>query len=592
MGDMKSAHESQRLLRMPGWALIVVVVVALWFVTTHFIHVFTEVINWDEFAMLERAERTWRFGKVIGDGRPGLISIALMPFVSNCVDAARSVVNARILWQGITLGYLVGVYFLVRRWFSFAGRPDEGKAEGLLSVALLAFLPAFVTWSVQVRSDQAALAALTWAGVLLMSVGPLSAVASGSLIAVGLLCTQKSLYVLGICGVLFATAVAARLQLTPDRSRAIVKECFGRLSLVALSAAMVVAIYVLVVPEATNVTDRSMILGALDTMQYSRRSQGFRIYTVHLDRLIVHWALFVALVFSTIRALRNPDRFDSPLVACSWLLLLLGFIVILVHGSSFPYFLMTAGLFPALALGMTAGQTIGRLGQSAWPAVAALLVMSALQSARESLEMFYDTQWEQRETLRLTFDTPLRSRRGYQMEGALLCTHDPQPFPIMFSPNIWQRFYGSPASAQNEQDFMREFRERPVTYIVESYRLVQLPEKVRAFLSAHYIWYARSLYIAGYNIDGSVSPRTVDVIVPGKYRWDADPEFVGSTLLVGGRLLGSGDTVELDTGVHEVATAGKSMRGQLILADLPRPQRDGYAAFYHHRQIAQLGGYR
>ncbi len=149
------------LPRMPWWVAGVLLLVAGWFLTTHYLHVFSEVINWDEFAILERAERSVRFGKVIGDGRPGLITIVLMPFVKGCIDATRSVVEARLLWQGITVAYLFGVYCLVRRWFAHAGRPQEGNAPALLAVALLAFLPAFVVWSVQVRTDQGAMTVST-----------------------------------------------------------------------------------------------------------------------------------------------------------------------------------------------------------------------------------------------------------------------------------------------------------------------------------------------------------------------------------------------------------------------------------------------
>ena len=141
---------------MPRWAIAVVMMVGAWFLATHLLHAFTEAINWDEFALLERADRKLRLGDFAGGGRPGLVTTALMPFVSDCIDSVRSVVHARLLWQLMTLAYLVGVYFLVRRWFVHAGRTHEGQMQGLLAVALLAFLPAFVTWSVQVRTDQPA----------------------------------------------------------------------------------------------------------------------------------------------------------------------------------------------------------------------------------------------------------------------------------------------------------------------------------------------------------------------------------------------------------------------------------------------------
>jgi hypothetical protein len=157
------------LQTVPQWAMALLVIVASWFLTTHNLHVYSEVVNWDEFAVLERAERSLRFGQIIDDGRPGLVSVILMPFVRECMDANWRVVNARIFWQLFTLTYLIGVYYLVRQWFHFCGRRDDGTPQGLLAVALLAFLPAFVVRSVQMRTDQVMLAFTTWAGVLPIS---------------------------------------------------------------------------------------------------------------------------------------------------------------------------------------------------------------------------------------------------------------------------------------------------------------------------------------------------------------------------------------------------------------------------------------
>lgn len=578
------------LPRMPWWVAGVLLLVAGWFLTTHYLHVFSEVINWDEFAILERAERSVRFGKVIGDGRPGLITIVLMPFVKGCIDATRSVVEARLLWQGITVAYLFGVYCLVRRWFAHAGRPQEGNAPALLAVALLAFLPAFVVWSVQVRTDQAALAATVWAGVLLLSTGYLQAALAGALIAIGLLCTQKGIYTVALVGVLFATATLARAWPLHDRSREELQRAAKRLGVVAIAAVGVIALYYQLVPDVKRLASGDMVMSSLETMRFSRKSQGYRIYTVHMMRLIVHWVLFAVLVAWSGRALWNRDRAELPLIATCWLALVLGLAVIVVHGSAFPYFIMTAGLFPALALSMAAGRPLATTGRSAWPIIAALVVMSAMQSLWESVEMLSDTQREQRETLRLVYDSPLKDRRGYHVEGALLCMRDPDPLPTMFSPGIWQRFYGSPQAMQNRTAWIEEFRSRPVAYIVESYRLAQFPPELRTFFARHYIWYARSLYIAGYNVISGTGPREVDVIVPGRYRWDADVTSPRATLTIGETILRSGDTIPLGVGTYTAQVPETDGRGQLILDDLPRPTRDGYPFFYHRRQIGQLGG--
>jgi hypothetical protein len=221
-----------------------------------------------------------------------------------------------------------------------------------------------------------------------------------------------------------------------------------------------------------------------------------------------------------------------------------------------------------------------------------MVVLCAAQSARESVEMLADTQQEQHDTLRLVTDSPLKVRRGYHLEGALLCMHDPDPFPVFFSPGIYQRFYASPSAAKNRADFIAEFRKRPVAYVVETYRLAQFPDDIREFLSSHYIWYAHSLYVAGYNFDAEAGQRTIDVIVGGKYRWDADPTSPAARLVIGTHTASPGEVLPLPVGMLHARIEGEAGRGQLILADLPRPTRTGYPFFYLHRQLDQLGGFR
>lgn len=573
---------------MPLWVAAIIVAVAAWFLTTHYLHIFSEVINWDEFAMLERAERSLRFGTVIGSGRPGLVTIAVMPFVEGCIDAARSVVEARQFWMAITVAYLVGVYVLVRRWFVHAGRSNEGHVQGLIAVAALAFLPAFVVWSVQVRSDQPALAAVAWGGALLLGTRCWQAVAAGVMFAVGLLCTQKGLYTIALVGGMYATATAARAFREGGSLSGELGVAAKHLACCALAGIVVIGIYFIFVPDVARLASESTIGSSLEVMRMSRSGQGYRIYTVHANRLIVHWALFAVLVAWTVTVLWKRDKPELFPIATSWLSLVLGLLVILFHGSSFPYFIMTAGLFPAVALAMPVGRPLAMSGRWAWALVALLVVCSAAQSAREAVQMLYDTQWEQRETLRLVYDSPLRERRGYQTEGALLCMRDPEPMPVMFSPGIFKRFRASPEAMQNRADWIEEFRNRPIAYIVDSYRLGQFPDEIREFWSTHYLWYARSLYVAGFDVAGTTE---VDVIVPGRYRWDPHRASPTAGLRLGDRALAPGDAIELAVGKHSAGAIGENAAGQLILADLPRPTRDGYPFFYHRRQIAQLGGY-
>jgi hypothetical protein len=573
----------------PWWAVAAVAVVAAWFVTTHFLHIFTEAINWDEFALLDRADRTLRLGELVGGGRPGLVTLLLIPFVRGCVDSARTVVEARIAWQLVTLAYLLGVYFLVRRWFIHSGRTEDGRAEGLLAVALLAFLPAFVTWSVQVRTDQGALATTIWGGVLLLSHGKARAAAAGALFAAGALCTQKAIYTIALMLLFYATATAARVCVVGHGRRDEAATFIKRLTVMVLGALLVVAVYVLIAPDARRLASGDAVASSLEVMRFTRASQGYRIYTVHATRLVVHWVLFAVLTGWTMRVLWTRDSEEIPLVANCWLTLGLGLAVIAFHGSSFPYFVMTAGLFPALALAMPAGRPLAMSGRWAWILLVLLVALAAMQAVRESTEMSVDTQLEQRETLRLVYGSPLRQRRGYQVEGALFCIRDPDPLPALFSQGIWQRFYNSPDSASNRTRFIEEFRRRPVAYIVDSYRLGQFPREVRDFWAQHYVWYARSLYLAGYNVS---APREIDFIVPGRYRWDADPASPDAILRIGSTVMRPGEIMEFGFGTLSGEVVGGRAQGRLILADLPNASRDGHPSFYHRRQIEQLGGRR
>jgi PKD repeat protein len=62
------------------------------------------------------------------------------------------------------------------------------------------------------------------------------------------------------------------------------------------------------------------------------------------------------------------------------------------HGSAFPYFWMTTGLFLSMALTMGCGRPLALAGRLTWPVVVSLVVMAAIQSAQESVEMLVDTQ--------------------------------------------------------------------------------------------------------------------------------------------------------------------------------------------------------
>jgi hypothetical protein len=565
----------------------VVLLAIAWFLVTRWLAVFSEAINWDEFALLARADRTLRLGEVHGDGRPGLVTVMLIPFVKGCVDSVQAAVNARILWQFVTLAYLAGVYALVHRWISYARDPHGARFEGPMAVALLAFLPAFVTWSIQVRTDQAALAAAVWGGVLLMSPKPRHAVLGGLLFGAGVLCTQKALYVIGLCGVLFATGSVSRVLSASGGARRETIEVATRAALAAAAGSAAIVIYIAFVPTAAKLASQEVLASSFDTMNQYRRSLGYRAYTVNASRLWVHWLLLAFLVFWTIRAVTARNRTDVLRLATCWIVLLLGIAVVRVHGSNFPYFLMTAGLFPAVALGLAAGPALELAGNRKLVAAVGLVAVLLWKSTPESFEMLSGYQDRQRETLRLVNSSELRAMRGYQVEGGLVCAADPDPMPTMFTAQIMQRARRGPSAFDG---FVAQFRDRPIAYIVESYRMGAFPPDVKQFWKDHYVPYAAALHVAGFRIASGGAASNMDVIVAGRYRWIPSPEHAPSVVKVAETVLRPHETIWLGIGVHPVATLDPEVTGSLVLA-ISAPVTGETFPFYDPRQASQLRGY-
>ena len=125
------------------------------FVASRAASIASTAVNWDEFALLDRVARTARTGVPETGGRPGLAEWLLLPLVSACSDEIATARMARWLWLGLTLCFLCGLYALLLELLR--GRPQR-RHDALFGVALLALVPAFLEWSLQVRTDQLALA--------------------------------------------------------------------------------------------------------------------------------------------------------------------------------------------------------------------------------------------------------------------------------------------------------------------------------------------------------------------------------------------------------------------------------------------------
>jgi hypothetical protein len=561
------------------------VAVLLLFLSLRFASVFTESINWDEFVMLARAERTLQLGEVVGGGRPGLVTIVLIPFLRHCVDTITAAVRARMLWQVIDLAYLVGLFVLLRQWFRFSRRPETGTFEGATAVALLAFLPSFVAWSVQVRSDQAALAAALWGGVCLLSERRRLAVVSGMLFGVALLFTQKGIYAMSLCGLLWTAAVSARVRDTsPIQRNAELIARAQQVLTIAFCAALVLALYAYIVPSSTSVVGRGVVASSWQEMRWVRSIVGFRAYARESVHAPLHVFLFALLAISSIRALHVRTFSDLHLLGTCWAAVLLGLAVIIFHGSGYPYFVMTAGLFPAVALGMASGQFLELLGRTRQIVIALALITLAVGTVPITVEMLNGSQVDQRDTINWIEKSGLTAYSGYQVDGALLCQTDPDPVPPMLP------FQIKTLAEQGESafdEFLDKFRRKPVAYVVNADRLLLFPTNVRAFLADHYRWYYGSVSIAGFEIAPNSNSGTIDVIVPGTYHWLPMPRKSAAALLVDDTELPPDGRVILSVGIHNVATRPVDARGNLVLALRGRPGTENYS-FVDLRQLERL----
>jgi len=570
-------------LRLPfavGTSLLLVALAA------RFASLFTEAVNWDEFAALARADRMVRLGAVDVGGRPGLMNFLLAPFVRGCTDTVAAAVDARILWYFITLLYLAGVYVLVARWHSSARRPTKGRLEALFAVLLLACLPAFVTWSVQVRSDQATLAAAVWGGVLLLGRGARSAVAAGVLFGIAFLCTQKGLYTIAGCFVLLCTATLGRITARDAAPGAAILAAARSGVLAIATAAAVVAVYFALVPEAARVVTPRVVGTLWNEMNSVRGQMGYGAYLSQAPRALVHWLLFATLLAWTTRCVAVRDRDALAPLATSWLMLALAVCVALVHGSTLAYFLMTLGLFPAIGLGLMVSHVAAATPTLQRYTVTLLALALFGGAVPETLQMLHGTQANQRRTMQFIRTSGLADYRGYQVEGALFCAGDPDPMPALFSRQIASRLRNSPQAIAS---FIGQFRARPIAYMVESYRMSQFPDEVRGFWAEHYLRHSGSLFVSGFQVRPYTGPATGEVLVAGRYRWRPIPRGSGPALRVGSMVVEAGATAVLPAGIHVIQTIPAGATGTLAL-DVPDWPEPDFVPFYDQRQVRRLGG--
>jgi hypothetical protein len=593
-----SSRRSARRCARGCWAAALALAV---FAALRVAAVYTAAGNWDEFGLLENAAISHETGVLTGGGRPGLAQLAVLPLVAGCDDEMPVLQRARLLWVAITLAYLVGVGTLAAQGQREIGgapaaqcRRDEGSAlaanseperdhsvaAAALAVALLALVPAFLHWSIQVRTDQLALAGGVWGGVALLASlrRPALALASGALLALGFLSSQKLLYVAAL------VALLALAQLDFGRRVRWPREAL-RAALCALGfAACLLAVHLLVARDLEIDRDRSVlsetvVRSGLSSFDFYRNTIGWSLYRALLPTLIPHGVLLVGLVAATLAARRRRQPFGAALAA-AWSILLLGAAVCGFHAAAFPYFWMTLGLYPALAFAIARQRicdTASALGRARPLAVAAFWLGLAAPGAYELLAMLDDAQKVQRDSLAFIHASFEPTAAGFHPESALFCRGEAQPLDHFFSADIYRRF-GRPGSEANRARFIEQFRDERILFILDSFRLNQFPIEIRRFWADNYQPYRAAVYVAGRQLAGARgSSSEFELVAAGEYRWI--PSAQPRPIELDGQRLAPGETIELAAGAHRADFPEDVQQGMLVLA-LEQPPELPLLSFY------------
>ena len=550
----------------------------------HIVAVRRDTVNWDEFGLLAKAREALRTGRVTGGGRPGLATLVAIPAVGDCTNSVAAVRTARYEWIGFTLLMLGGAWALLRTACRRAASPALGAAMGL---GLLTLVPVFQRWSLQVRADQPALTASLWAGVLLLDPKRRisRAFVAGTLFGVGYLCSQKAVYVGLLLALLAAGDVLADDAWVARREeRRALAFAGGALASIVAYRLVVSALFVL--PPVND-------FGTLTSAFAGYRSTiGFDPYVAMLPTLVPHSVLLALLAWATWRQ-RGSRAPQARAAALAWAVLAAGVMVGLFHAATFPYFWMTLGLFPAFGLALGLDAVLAGIARPAGRVLFIVLVFLALfvPTLRAAVLMLDDAQGSQRLALAFVARNFRPTDRGFQPESALFCRDEPKPFPTFFSQDIAWHFY-RPGSGSRIEEFIGEFRTRPVAFLVGSFRLDQFPPEIRRFWAEHYVSYRDNVFVPGREVGGSAGSRIpFEVLVPGPYRWLPAVAAGASCVSVDGRVFGPGEAVSLRAGDHEVSL-GCETRGWLTLAVRDAPGGEDRRPFYGLAMMWENSGIR
>lgn len=569
-----------RLGRTGGTTLVLAAAALAW-TLQRLLAIGTRTFHWDEFALMRMTARTAETGILATGGRPGLVTLALMPLVEGCGDEIAVLLRARWLWLGVTIAGLVALGACVAM---VRGADRRRGADAALAVAMVALLPVFLATSVQVRTDQVAVALGLWGGVALLASRRDARIAllAGLAYGAGFLASQKLLYVAALTGALALADLARR------RERPLLQE-LPRLVFTAAAGGAVVAGFYGATPGWLE-TNRSLSASGvglsvgqhLDMFAFYRKTIGWSQYREVWPTLLTHYGVVAVLLATTaVRAARR-ERLGVPLVA-AWACLGLGLVVALAHASAFAYFWMVLALFPAAAAGAGLGaarETLAPLAPRAWRGVVAALWLGLLVPAVPALwAQLHDAQAGQRQSLAFVHANFEPDDAGFQPEGVLFCGGPTRDFGIFFSYQLYQWFGADPERREaNIEHLLRDFSEREVKFLLGTWRFRQFPEEVRRFWSEHFQPYKDSVYVAGRRFEPRAgTERPFEVLVPGDYRWLAAPGSAPVSL--DGRPLRPGERVRLDAGRHELRFAQDQEQAFLVLA-LNEPPGPAMRPFY------------
>lgn len=567
------------ILRDPRTAKLALVVLAIAYVAAHVAALFFDAFHWDELVLFRRAEIAAATGVLDGGGRPGLGVVLLVSAVDGCSNTVGMLHVTRVAWAALTLGLLSGL-------FVFLAQATRRSADAWLAAALgtacLAFVPLFLRWSLQIRTDQASAACALWAGVALFSSRnrPWVALLAGALFATGYLFTQKAIYLTALVGLV----VAGDLYI--DRAIAWRREALRVAGLVA-GAVVALAAYRLMIPLFFSHPSGvgPSIDGGFDLLDWYRWILRFRLYPAMISSVLPQLGLIALVLIAALRAMRRDTEQRRPLTV-ALVVLLLGVAVGRFHTGSFPHFWITLGVFPAVAIGLGL-PGIRELLPRAYGAVAGLawacLIMTGAIYRSETLA---DTQAVQRDSFAFVEAHLPPSLRGFSSDGAFVCRRDPAPLPVYLGHGVTQRLFGTDGE-RNTAQLIEEFRSRPIAFVLDTHRFSSFPRSWRTFFAEHYVVYAHRVALPGVRLTGAAgSHHAVDVIVAGRYRW-----FGHGRVVVGGRQLDRDGTIDLDVKVHDIELVDASVEGMFVL-DVGAPPVPRSEPFYDEMMNLELAGAR